>query len=106
MVEGVGVPVAATERCVPVSRSTWSNNHPDQGRIAMAQQPGLDGRHRDKNGEISKKHGNTLISTLRQTYGAGFARGIDGGVRLSDVLDRLDEPSLSTLIQDLPPHQR
>jgi hypothetical protein len=35
----------------------------------MATQPGLDGRHRDKDGEISKKHGNTLISTLRETYG-------------------------------------
>lgn len=23
-------------------------------------QPGLDGRHRDKDGEIDKKHGNTL----------------------------------------------
>jgi hypothetical protein len=32
-------------------------------------EPGLDNRHRDKNGEISKKHGNTLISTLRQTMG-------------------------------------
>jgi hypothetical protein len=27
---------------------------------------GVDGRHRDKNGEISKKHGNTLVSTLRK----------------------------------------
>jgi hypothetical protein len=32
-------------------------------------EPGLDGRHRDKNGEISKKHGNTLVSTLRKIYG-------------------------------------
>jgi hypothetical protein len=35
------------------------------------QQPGLDHRHRDKNGEISRKHGNTLIRTLRETYGHG-----------------------------------
>ena len=41
----------------------------------MTKQPGLDGRHRDKNGRMSKKHGNTLISTLRQTYGAGLLRG-------------------------------
>jgi hypothetical protein len=26
-------------------------------------------RHRDKNGEISRKHGNTLVGTLRKTYG-------------------------------------
>lgn len=65
------------------------------------QQPGLDQRHRDKNGEISRKHGNTLVSTLRQTYGANFAPGIDGNVKLIDVLHRLDEPSLHQLVQDL-----
>jgi len=36
--------------------------------IAMA----IDTRHRDKNGEISRKHGNTLIRTLRNTYGPDF----------------------------------
>jgi hypothetical protein len=65
------------------------------------QQPGLDQRHRDKNGEISRKHGNTLISTLRQTYGPNFASGIPGHVKLSDVLHRLDEASLSQLVSDL-----
>ena len=61
-------------------------------------QPGLDGRHRDKDGEIARKHGNTLVSTLRETYGAGFAPGIAGTVRLSEALDRLDERSLSQLL--------
>ena len=27
-------------------------------------EPGLDGRHRDKSGEISQKHGNTLNKNL------------------------------------------
>ena len=27
-------------------------------------EPGLDNRHRDKNGQISRKHGDTLIDTL------------------------------------------
>ena len=36
-------------------------------------QPGLDNPHRDAEGEISKKHGNTTISTLRHTYSEGFA---------------------------------
>jgi hypothetical protein len=44
------------------------------------EQPGLAGRHRDKNGQIARKHGNTLVSTLRQTYGPGFAPGIKGAV--------------------------
>ena len=63
-------------------------------------QPGLHDRHRDENGEISRKHGNTLVSTLRQTYGAGFAPGVSDHTRLSEVLRRLDEPSLSSLVRD------
>jgi hypothetical protein len=62
---------------------------------------GLDQRHRDKNGEISRKHGNTLISTLRETYGQHFAPGIEGHKKLKDVLHILDESSLSQLVEDL-----
>jgi hypothetical protein len=40
------------------------------------------GRHRDKGGEISKKHGNTLISTLRERYGESFAKGEPGTAKL------------------------
>jgi hypothetical protein len=57
-------------------------------------------RHRDKNGEIGRKHGNTLIRTLRKTYGAPFAKGCADDEKLSDVLHKLDEPSLSHLIRD------
>jgi uncharacterized protein (DUF4415 family) len=61
---------------------------------------GLDGRHRDADGMISRKHGNTLISTLRQIY-PGFAPGEKGESRLIDVLHRVDERSLSKLIKDV-----
>lgn len=64
-------------------------------------QPGLDARHRDKNGEVSRKHGNTLIRTLRETYGASFAAGISGEKKLSEVLTELDEPSLRQLVNSL-----
>jgi hypothetical protein len=37
--------------------------------------PGLDGRYRDKSAEISSKHGDTLVRTLRKIYGQGFAAG-------------------------------
>jgi hypothetical protein len=56
-------------------------------------QPGLDQRHRDKNGEISRKHGNTLVGTLRRTHGVDFAHGFRDNDKLSDVLHALDEPS-------------
>jgi hypothetical protein len=61
------------------------------------QQPGLRERHRDKNGEISRKHGNTLVGTLRKTYGRSFAAGCDDREKLSEVLHRLDEHSLSQI---------
>ncbi|HET8919430.1 MAG TPA: hypothetical protein VFN27_07100 [Xanthobacteraceae bacterium] len=63
-------------------------------------QPGLDNRHRDKDGEISRKHGNTLVRTLRKIYGAGFAPGFSDNDRLSDVLQRSDEPTLTHLRRD------
>jgi len=56
--------------------------------------------HRDKNGEISRKHGNTLIHTLRKTYGPGFAPGCADKAKLSDCLTKLDESSLNHLIRD------
>ena len=64
------------------------------------QEPGLDGRHRDKDGRISKKHGNTLIATLRKHYGAAFAPEFKETDKLSDALAKLDEPSLSKLAKD------
>jgi hypothetical protein len=36
---------------------------------------GLDNRHRNKDGEISGKHGNTPVRTLRKIYGQRFAAG-------------------------------
>ena len=67
------------------------------------QQPGLHGRHRNKDGEISRKHGNTLVSTLRKIYGASFAPAARPGETLSEVLVEMDEPSLSKLVHD---HER
>ena len=63
-------------------------------------EPGLDGRHRDKDGEISKKHGNTLVGTLRKIYGKPFAAGYPDSAKLSDVLAQLNETSLSQLRRD------
>lgn len=41
-------------------------------------------RHRDKNGEISRKHGNTLIGTLRKHYGKDFAYGCADNEKLGE----------------------
>jgi hypothetical protein len=60
----------------------------------------IDTRHRDTTGEISRKHGNTLIRTLRKTYGQSFAEGCSEKEKLGDVRHKLDEPSLTRLIDD------
>ena len=62
--------------------------------------PGLDGRHRNKDGEISGKHGTTLIRTLRKVYGRSFAAGYPETENLSEVLLNLNETSLSQLRRD------
>jgi hypothetical protein len=61
---------------------------------------GLDNRHRNHDGEIGHKHGNTLIRTLRKIYGQSFAAGYPDTEKLSDVLPQLNETSLSQLRRD------
>jgi hypothetical protein len=60
--------------------------------------PGKDNRNND--GEISHKHGNTLIGTLRKIYGQSFAAGYPPTEKLSEVLLHLNETSLSQLRRD------
>lgn len=67
--------------------------------MTKSHQPGLDGRHRDVDGRISEKHGNTRVDTLRETYGEDFAPGVRGDAHLRTVLDRTGAPSLSKLLK-------
>ena len=62
--------------------------------------PGLDNRHRNQDGEITHKHGNTPIGTLRKIYGQGFAAGYPPAEKLSDIMVHLNETSLSQLRRD------
>ncbi len=67
----------------------------------MHAQPGLDDRHRDQTDKISKKHGNTLVATLRAEYGPHFAAGFASTDTLADVLTRSpDHASLSQMRHD------
>jgi hypothetical protein len=54
----------------------------------------LDGRHRDKTGRIDKKHGNTLVGTLRKTYGEHFAKGRRATLMLKTLLKETGTDSL------------
>lgn len=64
---------------------------------------GLDGRSRDRDGEIRHKRRDTLIHTLRQHYGQNFAAGWSDFATLGDLLDA---KGLETLDQYLHLHHR
>ena len=61
---------------------------------------GLDSRHSKHDGEISHKHGDTLVGTMRKIYGLGFAAGYPPTEKLSDVLGQLNETALGQLRRD------
>jgi hypothetical protein len=60
---------------------------------------GLDSRCQDSNGEIRRKRGDTLISSLRDTYGEDFAQGYRSDMKLETLLDREGADSLSELLR-------
>jgi hypothetical protein len=68
------------------------------------EQASLDRRYRNKNGRIARKYGNTYIRTLRVRYGGWFALGERAEGKLIDVLHKLDDLSLSRLIEELSGH--
>jgi hypothetical protein len=63
------------------------------------QSSNLDGRHRNANGEIDRKHGNTLVGTLRETYGENFAAAHRSDMKLSTLLRESDADSLSQFLR-------
>ena len=66
----------------------------------MKNDRGLDNRHRDENGRISEKHGNTQIGTLREIYGEDFAEGRRADMHLSTLLQESGAGSLSQYLKD------
>jgi hypothetical protein len=61
---------------------------------------GLDDRCRDSDGEIRQKRGDTLVKTLRKTYGPDFAAGIRSDRRLDTLRKRSGGESLSKILKD------
>jgi hypothetical protein len=66
----------------------------------MPKQPGLDGRHRDSDGEIRRKNGNTRVDSLRETYGESFAGAFRGDMKLGTLLERVGAKSLSDYLKN------
>jgi hypothetical protein len=58
---------------------------------------GLDGRMRDRDGEIRKKRSDTLVGTLRQELGDNFAKGYRADTKLGTVLKREGVDNLDQL---------
>jgi hypothetical protein len=60
---------------------------------------GLDERMRDRSGEIRKKRSDTLVSTLREEYGADFAKGYRLITKLGAVLKKEGVETLDQLLR-------
>ena len=65
----------------------------------MAKQPGLDGRHRDNDGEIHAKRDDTLVRTLRKTYGQDFLSEFRSDATLGTVKNKTGAESLTELLK-------
>jgi hypothetical protein len=61
---------------------------------------GLDNRHRDANGEISRKRGNAQIRSLRRIYGPDFAPGRRADMTLRSLLEETAQPSLRQYLKN------
>ncbi len=88
------LPFCPAERMLGFGRATVGTM---EGSMSKT---GLDNRHRNKDGELSHKHGDTVIRTLRKIYGQSFAAGYPETEKLSEVLAQLNETSLSQLRRD------
>ena len=53
---------------------------------------------RDLDGEIRRKRGDTLVGTLRKTYGPAFAPGVRSDMRLHTLRKRAGSEPLSKLL--------
>ena len=60
---------------------------------------GLDGRHRDRSGQIDKKHGRTKVGALRKTYGPHFAKGHRADMMLETLLRKTGASSLHQFLR-------
>jgi hypothetical protein len=60
---------------------------------------GLDDRQRDQDGEIRHKRRDTLVGTLRETYGSKFAAGYRADAKLGTVLEREGAATLDQFLR-------
>jgi hypothetical protein len=67
--------------------------------MAKNHTPDLHDRHRDTTGEIRHKRGNTLVATLRKTYGSDFAPGYRSDTKLSILLERTGSKSFGEYLE-------
>jgi hypothetical protein len=68
-------------------------------KMAKQYPKGLDDRMRDRDGEIRKKRSDTLVSTLREEYGADFAKGYRPNTKLGAVLKKEGVETLDQLLR-------
>ena|SRR5215470_16354399 len=79
------------------SELRWDTREGNMGNKSC--DTGLDNRCRDNNGEIRHKRSDTLVGTLRSTYGSDFAKGYRSDAQLGTVLKQENASTLSELLK-------
>lgn len=62
-------------------------------------QAGLDSRCQDFDGEIRRKRSDTLVRSLRKTYGENFASEYRADMKLGTLLEKAGAKSLSDYLK-------
>jgi hypothetical protein len=96
--EKAGRKKTKTEMAFGTQGAPWKKKA--KGKLSMSKHypKGLDGRERDRDGQIREKRGDTRVGTLRKEYGDNFARGYRSDTKLETVRDATGK-SLSDLVK-------
>src|SRR5262249_47874665 len=86
----IGVSFRVGKMCLKKRfRDVFVPGHAHLSNQAMRSKFMTSKRHHNKTSELARKHGTTLIGTLRTHYGRRFAEGIAESETLSDALHKL-----------------
>jgi ribosomal protein S15P/S13E len=98
------VPVDAARRGASIFNASGLRLRPSETPEGVVmtdapKNPGLDGRARDKSGQIDHKHPTTKIKHLREHYGKHFAPDWDGERTLGELLKESKFESLTQYVK-------
>lgn len=91
------IEINSGSRIARAATREWTKDRSGVKLMTKHFRKGLDGRQRDQDGEIRQKRSDTMVGTLRKTYGDDFASGYRSNTRLGTVLRKEGVETLDQL---------